>query len=113
MTTPSYNRFATASVEVYRSPAPDADGKVGDRVLVDTIMALPPDTMDASAILGFGIQNPHSAWVLYYEGSFEFKKGDRLIIDGVEHQLRNIRKFVNYRDPNNTSWELVIELPET
>lgn len=113
MTTPSYNRFATATVEVWRSPAPDAEGKIGPRVLVDTIQTLPPDTMDASAILGFGIQNPHNAWTLYYEGTFEFKKGDRLHVDGVEHQLRNIRKFPDYRNPGNTSWELVIELPET
>lgn len=112
MSTPSYDKFATETVEVWRSPAPDADGKVGAQTQIATLTTLPPDTMDASAVLGFGIQNPHSAWVLYYEGSFEFKKGDKLEINGIKYQLRNMRKFPDYRHEDNTSWELVIELPE-
>lgn len=112
MTTPSYNKLATSTAIIMRSPPMGADGKMGPMTQAGTLLITPPDTMDASAILGFGIQNPHSAWVVYYEGSFDFHKGDKFIIDGITYQMRNIRKFPNYRKTGNSSYEIVIELPE-
>ena len=111
MTTPSYNKLATSTAIVMRSPGV-VDGKVGPRTQVASFAICPPDTMDASAVLGFGIQNPHSAWVVYYEGTFEFHKADQLIIDGTTYNLRNIRRFPHYRKSGNLSFELVIEKPE-
>jgi hypothetical protein len=112
MPTPSYVKLATATMLVKRSPAVTDDGKIAAPEVVAELLVTPPDTMDASWILGYGIQNPHSMWVVYYEGDFSFFKSDRLEIDNIEYNIRNLRIFPDYRDPANTSYEIVIEKPE-
>ncbi len=108
----SFQKLATETGTVKRTGA-FVDGKKSQGTTQFEFPCTPLDTMDASAIFGYGIQNPHSVAVIHAEGSFSFHKSDIIILENVEYKIRNIRKFVNYRKPGIHSFEIVLEIPET
>lgn len=111
MGTTSFNKLATRTATIKRTGA-FVDGKKSEGETQFEFPCTPLDTMDASTLFGYGIQNPHSVWVIYAEGDYEFHKSDVVIYEEQEYKVRNIRIFPDFKKPDNTSYELVLEIPE-
>ena len=92
-----------------KGPPPMVNGiKQGENLKFFTQCSL-PDSMDADILLGYGINDPHSVWLIMFEGKFEILPEYVVEIAGVDHTIRNVRPFPNFKKNKNTSYEVLIQ----
>jgi len=103
--TRSFESIATISASTKRATM--SGGKISSTstiessLLIVPLMPLDPETQRAQMI-----ENPIGIWITFFEGSYDVKNGDILVIGSDEY---NVRSVAPWEFDEETTYQLIIE----